>query len=72
MTWDPLDGHMIAADAHFESKAAPQEGDRCGVNDCDGIIGFQRFENCSCHISPPCEGCVSAPLSCPKCYEVFE
>ena len=36
-------------------------------NQCN--VGFMRLhiEGCSCHISPPCSACTSAPLICDKC-----
>lgn len=29
---------------------------------------FAPVENCSCHISPPCDACVETPLICPNCH----
>lgn len=46
---------------------ARQEGDVCGYEGCDGIMGYEPVENCSCHISPPCSACVENPLVCLKC-----
>jgi len=44
-----------------------EEGDRCGVDGCRGSLGFNRVENCSCHLSAPCSQCVDNPLCCPEC-----
>lgn len=35
-----------------------EEGDKCGVDGCDGILEFLPAKNCSCHINPPCNACV--------------
>lgn len=35
--------------------------------DCGGDLKIRPTENCSCHISPPCSGCVDAPLYCANC-----
>ena len=44
-----------------------EEGAICHRNGCDGVIEFQKSENCSCHISPPCYSCTSVRLHCPGC-----
>ena len=44
-----------------------EEGDVCGVNGCQGILGFNPVDNCSCHINPPCSQCVNNPLVCLEC-----
>ncbi len=50
-----------------------EEGDRCRFEDCDGEYGYEKVENCSCHISPPCHQCVENPLVCLGCGdEAFE
>src|SRR5690606_24167891 len=33
----------------------------------EGTYEIAPVENCSCHISPPCWACVSAPLVCDTC-----
>jgi uncharacterized protein YheU (UPF0270 family) len=43
------------------------EGDRCGRDGCVGVIRMSLAENCSCHISPPCQACLSTYLYCPAC-----
>lgn len=47
-----------------------EEGDSCP--DCKlGIMHYGPVKNCSCHISPPCNQCITNPLTCNKCgYEV--
>lgn len=42
-----------------------EEGNVCP--ECGGILGWPVVENCSCHIRPPCEACMSAVLTCPEC-----
>lgn len=44
-----------------------EEGDICGVDGCNGVLGYNPVKNCSCHISPPCHACVSNPLVCNEC-----
>ncbi len=44
-----------------------EEGDICGRNGCLGELHFAPVDNCSCHISPPCNQCVTNPLTCPEC-----
>ena len=47
-------------------EEGPLEGDHCP--ECDeGLLEYQSVENCSCHISPPCNACVTNPLRCPLC-----
>lgn len=55
----------LLAAAHYDEDLT--EGDRCPFAGCDGRMGFQPVENCSCHISPPCNQCVDNPLVCLKC-----
>jgi len=43
-----------------------EEGDKCPCG-CGGRLGFGAVEDCSCHISPPCQACVSNPLRCDEC-----
>lgn len=50
----------------------PEEGDRCAEPKCDGKLFFPKAENCSCHISPPCNSCVSVRLTCDECGWVDE
>ena len=37
-----------------------------------GILEYVRPDNCCCHISPPCQACVDAPLVCDACDAVIE
>lgn len=47
-----------------------EEGDTCPK--CGGELGYDRVNNCSCHINPPCSQCVNNPLVCLKCgYEPY-
>lgn len=41
------------------------EGGKCP--ECDGVMGFPKVENCSCHITAPCGACTSVKLTCDKC-----
>lgn len=34
MSWHPLDGNMIAADAHYGQGKTPEDGDKC--QHCEG------------------------------------
>ena len=43
-----------------------QEGDTCP--ECEkGKLEYPPTENCSCHINPPCDACVSIELTCNNC-----
>lgn len=42
-------------------------GALCRRDGCCGRMDIGEVENCSCHISPPCVDCTSAPLVCPEC-----
>lgn len=47
-----------------------EEGDRCP--ECaekheQGVLRYNKPQNCSCHISPPCGACTSARLECDNC-----
>lgn len=44
-----------------------EEGVVCAMEGCDGVIEFSEVENCSCHISAPCSGCMGTKFVCPKC-----
>ena len=44
-----------------------EEGDKCPNDDCDGTLSYQKVENCSCHINPPCQQCANNPLTCDVC-----
>lgn len=53
-------------------KSEPEEGDACPIEDCTGKLHFPPVKNCSCHISPPCDTCITNPLTCNTCGEEFE
>lgn len=40
------------------------EGDKCRLHNCNGILELEKVENCSCHISPPCHRCTELRLLC--------
>ena len=44
-----------------------EEGDKCPEKGCVGRLNFPKAENCSCHISPPCNSCTSVVLTCGTC-----
>jgi hypothetical protein len=39
----------------------------CIQEGCTGSYVQERPEDCSCHINPPCNACVEAPLVCDVC-----
>lgn len=44
------------------------EGDTCGRNGCDGVLVVEyEGSECTCHINPPCNYCVSGHVVCPEC-----
>ncbi len=43
------------------------EGDDCHIEGCAGFYELHRIGDCRCHISPPCNACVEAPLVCSAC-----
>lgn len=45
------------------------EGDKCRLPNCNGILELEKVENCSCHISPPCHRCTELRLLCSECGE---
>ncbi|HBG52094.1 MAG TPA: hypothetical protein DDW89_09845 [Gammaproteobacteria bacterium] len=49
------------------TEIGTEEGDLCGRFGCTGHIEWQVGKNCSCHLSPPCMACVTAPLMCSEC-----
>jgi len=60
--------------AWFDGQRAPtppvigyEEGDVCNRNGCEGTMEYRQVENCSCHISPPCNACVDNPWVCSEC-----
>lgn len=53
-------------------KEGTEEGETCNRDGCVGVIAIKPSEHCSCHISPPCNQCVTAPLYCPECGWEYE
>lgn len=43
------------------------EGEKCNRDGCPGTINLEPIHDCSCHISPPCESCVSLAFECSEC-----
>lgn len=50
-------------------KSIHEEGDNCKDEQCTGTYEFSESQNCTCHISPPCDDCVDVPLVCNECGE---
>lgn len=67
-TWGPPDERGVCN--HI--KVGTEEGETCIREGCAGRIEFQRSENCSCHLSAPCESCLAVKLHCPVCGWVDE
>lgn len=44
-----------------------EEGDKCGVEGCDGEMYLPPVDGCSCHVSPPCNRCETNALTCRAC-----
>ncbi len=45
-------------------------GAGCAEPKCSGTLQIKDVsEHCSCHINPPCQTCVEAPLECDECGE---
>ena len=57
-----------------EKQEENQEGSNCSINAefCQGVLEYQKPENCSCHISPPCDPCINVKLHCPLCHRDIE
>jgi hypothetical protein len=45
----------------------PEEGDKCGRDECQGVYVSPPTKNCSCHINPPCSACTDKLLVCDQC-----
>lgn len=71
-------GHVITEDIDeiikqvqltIDTPPLIEEGDKCPKfgPSCCGRMKIKSTENCSCHINPPCSGCVSAGLVCDDC-----
>ena len=67
--WDSKNGFTSMSDMIGKEEGDVmkeyQEGDDCPK--CLGSMGYERVDNCSCHINPPCGACVENPLVCLKC-----
>lgn len=44
-----------------------EAGDKCLRDGCDGVIQERPVENCSCHITAPCNKCTSPRAYCETC-----
>lgn len=44
-----------------------EEGDRCPISGCTGVMEYPPVENCYCHKAAPCANCVDNKLECPIC-----
>lgn len=51
----------------MENKKELQEGDNYPEEGCNGVLIYNESENCSCHLHPPCESCISVKLYCTTC-----
>jgi hypothetical protein len=51
----------------LQESRFPEEGDRCDMEDCPGVLEYMREGDCYCHLVPPCHSCVEAPLTCAHC-----
>ncbi len=46
------------------------DGDKCP--ECKtGTLVWEHPDDCSCHLSPPCAACTSAPLTCDNCGQEY-
>jgi len=45
-----------------------EEGDKCPIKDCNGLLEFRMTEPCTCHLGhPPCSACINQTLFCQNC-----
>jgi hypothetical protein len=44
-----------------------EEGDFCNRDGCLGVLELTESENCTCHLSPPCDSCMAIHPYCPEC-----
>ena len=62
-------GMAVAPLGNFDLTPAAEvlgEGDKCP--ECpEGFLGVQKVEGRTCFISPPCNACVTNPLTCNNC-----
>ena len=45
-----------------------EEGDKC-LYCYKGVMVYEKPDDCSCHINPPCEACITNELVCSNCGE---
>jgi hypothetical protein len=58
---------------HVRVKVNIEEDGPCPRKTCSGTMHFERDGSCRCHISPPCNSCVEAVLTCNRCgWNVFD
>lgn len=43
------------------------DGDACKTHGCPGNYVWKQPDECSCHLAPPCDACIAAPLVCDTC-----
>lgn len=71
LTDNPHMGGRVCADcrANHGPDSCLEEGDSCPRYGCDGKMGYEPVENCSCHESMPyqCNACMDNPLVCLAC-----
>lgn len=60
------DRKIIEGEEQVESFGV-DEGEVCNRDGCSGIMWLPPVENCSCHISPPCNRCVNNGVVCKEC-----
>lgn len=63
------DAPVIQADREAVEKIefGFEAGQVCWRNGCQGVIEAHAHPGCSCHISPPCSGCVNPREYCATC-----
>jgi hypothetical protein len=52
----------------IEGQSCPLLTEDGSGEPCKGHLIIKPPVDCSCHISPPCAGCVEAPLVCDTCH----
>jgi hypothetical protein len=43
------------------------EGSKCPIQGCSGVLRFRPVKDCACHIRPPCSHCEDNPPRCEAC-----
>jgi len=43
------------------------EGSKCPMQGCSGVLRLRPVKDCACHIRPPCSHCADNPPCCPVC-----